>query len=240
MSKYGQYCPLSLAAEILCERWNILIIRKMIEGYSRFNDIHKGMPKITAGLLSSRLRDLEHANLITRTPLERGRGYDYQLAPAGQALQPIVKSLAVWGQEWARDMVHEDLDPTFLLWQMHSRLNTDVMPAGRTVIELEFTGAPRGCKRFWLISTDGVVDMCLKNPGYDPHLVIMSDLRLFVETWRGIRDLRGELAKGAIRVEGSSSLVRKLPDILLLSEIADTRRKRPGPEKSLAPALPAK
>lgn len=78
-------------------------------------------------------------------------------------------------------MIDEDLDPAFLLWSMHTRLDTRKMPPGRTVLEFEFTGAPKNCRHFWLINADGIVDMCLKHPGYEIDLKIVSDLRLFVE-----------------------------------------------------------
>ncbi|WP_165777029.1 winged helix-turn-helix transcriptional regulator [Paremcibacter congregatus] len=239
MSTYGQYCPLALAAEIFCERWNVLIIRRIIEGSYRFNDIHKGVPKITATLLSRRLRDLEHAEIITRTPLDRGPGYAYRLTAAGEELAPIIQSLAYWGQAWGRDMVIDDLDPDFLLWQMHGRLNKSILPPGRTVIALEFTGGTQGSQRFWLIATADEVDMCLKHPGHEADLTIMSDLRLFVECWRGIRDIRQELSQGAIRTEGTSDLVRLLPDLLLLSAAAPVKRQRCGVERDLAQGKPS-
>ncbi len=234
MSQYSQYCPISLAAEILCVRWNILIIRRFIEGCSRFNDIHRGIPKVTPALLSSRLGDLEAAEIISKTPLKNAKGYEYHLTEAGEALEPIVKSFAVWGQEWGRDMMIEDLDPEFLLWQMHARLNTNAMPAGRTVIALEFSGLQQGNQRFWLINNGGDVDMCLKHPGFDPDITIMADIRLFIEAWRGIRCVRHELAMGTIRTDGSKDLIKALPDILLLSEVADVKRRKHGKEYNIS------
>ena len=233
MSTYGQYCPLALAAEVLCERWNLLIVSRVIDGCHRFNEIHKGVPKISATLLSSRLQILEHAGLITKTPLKNGHGHDYQLTAAGRALDPIIMDLAAWGQAWARDMTHEDLDPAFLLWSMHTRLDTDAMPAGQTVLGFEFTGAPKDCQRFWLVCTDGDVEMCLKHPGYETDLEVRSDLRTFVEAWRGFRDLRTEIANGAITIEGPSHLARQLPNWLKLSGLAGIERHRDGAEKQL-------
>jgi DNA-binding HxlR family transcriptional regulator len=107
MSTYGQYCPLALAAEALCERWNLLIVSRVIDGCRRFNEIHRGVPKISATLLSRRLLDLEKAGIIVRTPLTDAPGHDYRLTDAGRALEPIVMELAVWGQHWARDMTRE-------------------------------------------------------------------------------------------------------------------------------------
>lgn len=230
---YGQYCPLALAAEILGERWSILIISRLLDGCTRFNDIHRGVPRLSATLLSQRLASLEHAGLVERRPAENGRGHDYMATAACRELAPIIDDLAIWGQRWARDMVTDDLDPGFLAWSMHLRLNTEAMPPGRTVMEFRFTGVPSDVSRFWLINTDGVVDMCLKHPGYEVDITVSADLRRFVEAWRGFRSLRREIASGAIEVEGPSRYVRAFPDWLLLSALASHQRCRDGAEKAL-------
>ena len=232
---YGQYCPLALAAELLCERWTLLVISRVIDGCTRFNEIHRGVPKISATLLSQRLQQLEEAGLITRHPLSNGRGYSYNLTEAGSDLSPIIMSFAVWGQKWARNMVHEDLDPAFLAWSMHTRLNLDAMPSGRTVIEFVFSGTHKGFSRFWLLNDHGKPDMCLKHPGGDIDVTVSADIRRFVEAWRGFRDLRREVATGSIRVEGRSDYCKALPDWLLLSSLASFPREfGSGPEVNVA------
>ncbi|MGD1926504.1 MAG: winged helix-turn-helix transcriptional regulator [Paracoccaceae bacterium] len=235
---YGQYCPLALAAEVLCERWTLLVISRVIDGCTRFNEIHRGVPKISATLLSQRLAQLEHAGLIERRPMKTGRGHIYSLTDAGRDLDPIIMKLAAWGQKWARDMETEDLDPAFLAWSMHTRLNVEAMPAGRTVMEFEFTGTHQGFGRFWLLVEDGVVDMCLKHPGYDPDVTVSADIRRFVEAWRGFRDLQSEIAAGHIRVSGSAQACKALPKWLLLSGLAEFPRRR-GAEAAIASDIAA-
>ncbi len=230
---YGQYCPLSLAVEVLGERWTILVVSRILDGCHRFNDIHRGVPRMSATLLSQRLAQLEHAGIVERRRTSNGRGHEYHVTDAGRELEPIIMNMAVWGQRWARDMTTDDLDPGFLVWSMHMRLNTDAMPPGRTVMEFEFTGAPSDCRRFWLVNTNGTVDMCLKHPGYEVDLKVMSDLRRFVEAWRGFRSLQREIATGAIRLEGPSNLKRAFPDWLQLSMLAPYERCRSGPERRL-------
>lgn len=230
MTGYGQYCPLALAAEVLCERWNLLILRRIIDGCRRFNDIHQGVPKISATLLSRRLQALEHAGLIRIEPAAEGRGHRYEPLPACLELEPISNTIAVWGQRWARDMTREDLDPEFLLYSMHRRLDSSRMPPGRTVIAFVFTGAPKQCNRFWLIHRDGVTEMCLKDPGFEEDIFVKSNLRRFIEGWRGIRDLREEIRAGEIKVIGEKSLVKAFPEWLLRSAYAETERMRPGAE----------
>lgn len=233
MSKYGQYCPLALAAEVLCERWNLLILRRIIDGCRRFNDIHHGVPKISATLLSRRLQALEQAGLIQITPASEGRGHSYVPLPACMELEAITNSIAIWGQRWARDMTREDLDPEFLLYSLHRRLNSDRMPPGRTVIAFRFSGAPSHCNHFWLIHTDGITEMCLKDPGYPEDIYVKSNLKRFIEAWRGLRDLREEIRSERIKIDGPKALVRAFPGWLMMSAYADTQRMRPGREAKL-------
>lgn len=229
---YGQYCPLALATELLAQRWTILVVSRLLGGCTTFNAIHRGVPRISPSLLSQRLAELEDAGIV-RKDVARGRsGPVYALTPAGRDLAPVIEQMAVWGQYWARDMTHEDLDPAFLAWSMSTRMDADAMPPGRTVLEFEFTGAPRDFRRFWLLCEDGRLDMCLKHPGFDTDLLIRSDLRLFIETWRGFRDLRAEIRSGRIRLEGPPALRKQLPDWLRLHVLAGVPRKRPGRERT--------
>lgn len=231
---YGQYCPLALAAETLGERWSILVLSRLIDGCTQFNEIHRGVPRISPSLLSKRLDQLIDAGLAVRLRATRTKPARYALTPAGKALEPIIDQLAVWGQTWARDMTRDDLDPAFLLWSMHRRLDVTRMPKGRTVLEFEFSGAPADCRRFWLVNEDGVVDMCLKPPGFEVDLKVVSDLRLFVEAWRGIRDLKAEIRAGRIQVLGTPRLARQLPGWLMLSALAPHPRKHHGREQRVA------
>lgn len=233
-SSYGQYCPLALAAELLCRRWTILVVSRLLDGCTGFNAIHQGIPRMSASLLSARLAELEHAGIITRRKQRGQHRYRYQLTSAGRELNAIVDRMAIWGQQWSRDMNIEDLDPAFVAWSMHQRMNTEAMPPGRTVIQFEFSGTATDFRRFWLVSTDGRVEMCLKNPGFETDLLVVADLRCFVETWRGFRDLRQEIRAARIKLLGPRALQKAFPDWLLLSALAPYQRQRVGRERRLS------
>ena len=230
---YGQYCPLALAAELLCRRWTILVISRLIDGCTTFNEIHQGVPRISPTLLSKRLEELEDYGIAVKKKIKNSNRYRYELTEAGWALDGIIMDIAVWGQHWARDMDVSDLDPGFLAWSMHTRINIEAMPTGRTVMQFEFAGAPAECQRFWLVHEAGKVDMCLKNPGYETDLLIHADLLRFIETWRGFRDLRNEIAIGRIRLQGPSHYKKAFPDWLLLSALSPYPRKHRGREQRL-------
>jgi hypothetical protein len=122
----------------------------------------------------------------------------------------------------------------FLAWSMHLRMNVEALPPGRTVIEFEFTGSTSGFSRFWIVSNDGRVDLCVQHPGYEPDLRVRSEIRRFVDTWRGFRSLRSEIRSGRIRLDGPPALKRAFPKWLLLSSLADVERERTGRERTLA------
>ena len=206
------------------------MISRLIDGCTQFNAIHRGVPRISPAMLSKRLRQIERAGLVKCAPARRGTPRTYQLTPAGEELALLIDSLGIWGQHWARDMCMDDLDPGFLAWSMHTRLDTGRMPPGRTVLAFEFTGAPRDCRRFWLVNEDGDVDMCLKDPGFEVDVRVRSDLRRFIEAWRGIRDLRADIRAGRIVLLGAPSLTRRFPEWLKLSGLAIHPRLRAGRE----------
>jgi DNA-binding HxlR family transcriptional regulator len=231
---YGQYCPLALAAELLCRRWTVLVISRLLDGCTTFNEIHRGVPRISPALLSQRLTELEAAGIVSRRKRGRQNGHVYELTDAGRDLDDLVMKMAVWGQQWARDMEMDDLDPGFLAWSMHLGLDTRVMPPGRTVLQFEFSGTPPDCRRFWLVVTDGTVDMCLKHPGFETDLLIEADLRTFVEAWRGFRNLESEIRARRIRLTGPRELKQAFPRWLLLSSLSPYPRRRAGRERRLA------
>jgi hypothetical protein len=102
------------------------------------------------------------------------------------------------------------------------------MPAGRTVLEFSFSGAPADCERFWLVHEGGEVELCLKDPELDVDLLVTSDLRLFVEAWRGFRDLRREIRAGRIRLHAPRELKEQFPRWLQLHALAPYERRRPA------------
>jgi DNA-binding HxlR family transcriptional regulator len=230
---YGQYCPLALAAELLCERWTVLIVSRLLDDCSQFSQIHRGLPRISPSLLSQRLAQLIDAGIVEHASEQKGASRSYRLTAAGLELAPVVEHLAIWGQHWARDMIDDDLDPAFLVWSLHMRLDASKMPPGRTVIEFEFIGARWDCHRFWLVNDNGQIQMCLKDPGYQVNLKVRSDLRRFIEAWRGIRDLRMEIQAGKILLHGPSALKEQLTEWLLLSMLSPYPRKRAGREKRI-------
>lgn len=222
---FGQFCPVALSSEVLAERWTLLVVRELLAGARRFNEIRRGVPRLSPTLLKERLRTLERAGIVERVPTTNTRGSDYQLTQAGEELRAVVAAIGQWGQRWARDIRPADLDPGWLVWAMHRRLNTAAMPAGRTVIEIEFSDSPKQ-RRFWLVHQRGHVDVCLKDPGFEPTVRVLTRVRTLAEVWRGLRPIREEIRSGRLQVRGASTMRRAFPGWLMLSVFAPIKRMR--------------
>lgn len=223
---YGQFCPVALASETLAQRWMLLIVRELCAGATRFSEIRRGVPGISASLLKQRLDLLESAGVVRRPRSPSGGTPAYALTHAGEELRPVIASIGAWGQRWARGIREDDLDPGWLVWAMHRRLDTRALPRGRTVIELDFTDARGPQRTFWLVCRDGAVDVCLKPPGFETDLTVTTAVRTLAEVWRGLRRIGPEIRAGRIRLEGAAALRRAFPGALLLSAFAPVERRR--------------
>src|SRR4030095_2311285 len=90
MQKYKQYCPVARASEILADRWTPLIVRELILGSHRINEIGRGRPGISRSLLASRLRDLEDSGVVERLPGAQPKVAQYHLSEAGRDLKTVL------------------------------------------------------------------------------------------------------------------------------------------------------
>src|SRR5205809_4813237 len=84
---YKQFCPVAMAAEVLCTRWTVLLLREMVVGSTRFNDLRRGVPRMSPALLSQRLKELEAAGVVQRVASAKDpSASEYHLTPAGRAV----------------------------------------------------------------------------------------------------------------------------------------------------------
>lgn len=224
MSAYGQFCPVAKAAEVFAERWTPLVIRELLCGSHRFNELRRGVPLMSPTLLSQRLKTLEMAGIVECRRSESGVT-EYHLTPAGEEFRPVVEMLGMWGQRWAKkDVRPEDRDPALLVWDIHRRLNVDAFPDKRPVVGFHFPDAVKEKRYRWLVVNDGNVDVCLADPGYGVDLVVRSSVRAMVDVWMGDRPLSDALRSGAIVLEGPAKLRRAFPSWLQLSLFAPVAR----------------
>ncbi len=198
--------------ELLDERWTLLVVRELLLGSERFNDLRRGLPRMSPALLSKRLQQLARAGVVERRV--DGRDVRYVLTPAGHELRPVVEALGSWGVRWTGVLGDEDLDPRLLLWDMHRNVDQDHVPAGRTVLHFRFREVLGTARDWWLVITRQETDVCDVDPGDDPAATVTGSLRALTEVWRGDQTWAGALRSGAIRIEGTEAIRRAVPKLL--------------------------
>jgi DNA-binding HxlR family transcriptional regulator len=190
------------AAEILADRWTVLIVRE---------------------LLAERLRRLVQYGVLDRRSAERGKRTEYRLTPAGRELQLMIDVLGEWGARWAfGDPRPNELDPIILLWWMRRRLCFDRIPRRRLVIQFEFRGAAR--RRYWLLIEPREASVCLQHPGFDIDVTVTADIAAFYRVWLGLSTLSEAFRTDQVRLDGAPADLRAFPGWFAWSPMADKVR----------------
>jgi DNA-binding HxlR family transcriptional regulator len=234
-SGFGQICPVAVACEVFAQRWTPIILREMFAGSQHFNDIHRGVPLVSRALLVQRLHSLEDHGVIARVSLPGGRGYSYHLTEAGREFHSVIEGLGAWGQRWTVRIQPENLDASFLMWNLRRRIALDLLPPRRIVVHFKYAGVParhRGPRLFWLILDSMQAELCIKDPGFEIDLCVDADLATMASVWLGDITFQRAVRSGRIQVTGQRKLVQAFPKWLMLSHFAAV----PRPEQEAVPA----
>jgi len=222
--RYGQFCPVAKAAEVLGERWTILIIRELLLGTTRFSDLQRAMSQISPSLLTKRLNQLQDCGLVIRKKIPEQQRTEYHLTAAGRELMPIVAGLGEWGMKWARGQMSDDeLDVELLMHDFSRRIDETQLPGGRTVIQFVFNGLARFAKWWIVLEENGERDLCVENPGKGVDIQLRSDLRTMTEIWAGDTGIRAAKKDGRLQLSGNPMLIRTLPLWLRIGMFAGVR-----------------
>jgi DNA-binding HxlR family transcriptional regulator len=210
MGIHGDYCPIAVANEVMGDRWNPLVLRELMVGSQHFNDIHRGIPRISRTLLAQRLRELERRGLVERRPVPGKQAVDYLLSPAGHDLQPILWELGRWATRWMfGDPVDEQLDTPYIVWRLHQTTDPERAPKRRTTVEFATTGP--GSRPAWLVFQSGASTACQSDPGYEVDLIVRADNRELHRWFIGRTTWKAASAGGAIAVLGPPRLAKAFP-----------------------------
>jgi DNA-binding HxlR family transcriptional regulator len=228
MDGYGQYCPLAKGAEVFAERWTPLILRELLRGSTTFNDLHRGVPRMSRTLLSRRLKKLEACGVIERRP--GSRGIQYGLTRAGQEFGPVVTELGTWAQRWFRSTFNAgELDVGVLMWDIRCTVDANALPSIRTIVQFLFTDLPAGSRSWWLVNEDGEVDLCPVDPGDEAALQIRTTLRAMTRVWMGDLSVGAAQRSRQLTILGPRDLKRCLDSWLRLSPYAPIAAARRAP-----------
>jgi DNA-binding HxlR family transcriptional regulator len=230
MRTYAQYCPVAKATEILGDRWTLLIVRELLGGASGFNELQRGLPRISRSVLTERMRALERAEIIERRTGPKGRTLEYRLSPAGRDLQPVVQAIGEWGATWSfTEPRPAELDPDLLIVWMARHVDRQRLPPNRTVVQFEFRDPNR---RYWMVLEPAEVSVCLKYPGFDVDLEVAVDTTTLYRVYMGRAELGGALRAGQLTLSGPPTLQRGFGRWFIWSAFAPASRSAQARRKA--------
>ena len=206
MKKYGSFCPIAKAAEILTERWTLLVLRDMLQGS---HTVH--------GSAARHPTDVTDA-VVQAAPNARGdwprraaprmwevrTGTTTRLRPRsefGRLSWPI----GHWGQRWVRSQLTPDeLDPGRLMWFMHRHFAVDRLPCELSYSTLR-SATSRSSSAGGSWPTAESVELCWDDPGYDVDISIFSDVLTLTQVFIGDLSLNRARSMDRLEVQGPKS-----------------------------------
>jgi DNA-binding HxlR family transcriptional regulator len=228
---YMQFCPIALASEVLGSRWTLVLLRELLAGSTRFNDLRRGVPRMSPALLSKRLKELEEAGIVQRVASRAVPGVlEYQLTRSGQDMKPIIEAMGIWGQRWvsASDQLRNP-DASFFMWGLRQLLNASALPPRRCTIQFLYPDQRRSLRRWWVIAAPGAeVEVCVVDPGFDVDLYVTADLRTMVAIWVGLMTVREAIATKKMTVMGDAKLTAGMQRWLGLSPFSVEKKLAVG------------
>jgi DNA-binding HxlR family transcriptional regulator len=228
MIEYSQFCPVSKTAEVLGEKWTLLIVRELVLGATRFCQIQRAIPRISPTVLNKRLAELQAQGVIVRKRIPEQRGFEYQLTESGRELYPVILQMAQWGMRWARSTMSDDeLDVELLMADIQRRIDPSKLPGGRTVLKFTYTDLDNFAE-WWVKISDRNVELCLDDPGDEVDVYFTTNLRTMTEVWMGDLSLKKAQADGRLKIVGPSTLLRNINSWFPLYLYADIRPKQPN------------
>jgi DNA-binding HxlR family transcriptional regulator len=234
--KYGQFCPLSKATEILGERWTFLIIRELLMGGHRFNELQRGLGGISPALLAARLKTFEGQGLVVRRKINGQRGYEYYPTAACEELRPVLVALGEWGLCWARHTLTDaDFDAELLMLYLERSVDPSQLPGRETVIQFKFVDMTEQ-RDWWLLVREGKVEVCITGPGRDVDVFFITTVRTMADVWMGDRTYRDAILSGELTIEGELAITRRISSWLRPSIFADSRRAQLPMMREAVPA----
>ena len=224
---YNQFCPVAMAAEILCPRWTLILLRELVAGSTRFNELRRGVPRMSPALLSKRLKHLETAGIVSRSQVPKEPNvFEYRLTDAGRDLKVVIEAVGVWGQRWIETEASlKNLDPNLLMWDMRRNIDPTPLPPRKSVIQVIFSDLSASQRNWWLIvKPDQEADLCSVDPGFDVDLYLTADLRSMTEIWMGYTTIALAKDSRKLTVTGSRQLEADLGVWLSRSPFAKVKK----------------
>ena len=204
MAGYGQFCAVARAHEAVGGRWTILVVRELLCGSRRFNDIRRGIPRISRTMLSERLQALTLVGAVAR--LDGAHGPEYALTAAGQELAGLVGDSAPGDSDGCRDAPTTRISISTPCWSTCKGASASRRCPSTIVVRVAIRGsAPR-----FLLLKRAEASLCAHNPGFPEPLCVGGPLAALVAWWRGDVGFL-EAQRMGLAVTGPRALARAFP-----------------------------
>ncbi|MGB0902108.1 winged helix-turn-helix transcriptional regulator [Halocynthiibacter sp.] len=222
-SAYPRFCPIAMAADLIEPRWTLLVLCEMFSGSTRFSEIQRGVPAMSPGLLSKRLKDMQGNGLVERRENVAGGHAQYHLTELAVSLGPVIYKLGEWAhQNIDSEVSLKYLDARMLMWNIRHKINRDTLPVPRCVIQFTLKNPPDEVANYWLVIKPGLdPDICYVDPGHSVDLFVVSELRALTSAWMGHSRFEDEIAAERITLIGHIDLARSLTKWMVRSCYAD-------------------
>ncbi|GGA10919.1 transcriptional regulator [Amylibacter cionae] len=216
-------CPAMASAEILGDKWTLLLLREMFLGTTRFGGFQKAIPRMSPSIMSKRLKTLEAAEIIIRKSAPTTQIADYKLTRSGRELGPIVENMAIWGMRWRkRSIAAQDCDVGGFMWDFHRTLNTEGLPDGDTVILVQISDRT-DLNTWWVIANAVSVDLCPTDPGHEVDVYLTATLANLIALWLGDTDVRNAVETKSIFLDGPRHLINTAQDWMAQSPLVGVK-----------------
>ena len=219
--EYGQFCPIAKATEIVGGKWTLLIIRELLMGSTRFNELQRGLSLISPTILSRRLDELAQHGLVLKKKIPGQRGHEYFPTGSCKELLPVIRGLGDWGMRWARsNLTEKDYDAGFLMMYLKRSIVTEKLIGRETVLRFHFTDRDE-FSEWWLVVAGGEVDLCTNDPGKDVDVYFTTTVKMMADIWMGDSTYRKAIRDRSLSVVGDKSLTRNVTAWMSNSVFAD-------------------
>lgn len=219
---YTQFCPVSMACEMLEPRWTMLILCEMWSGSERFSEIKRGVPGISPSLLTKRLREMEDKGLVKRFETAGRGGARYGTTARADELQPLIHALGLWAhRNIDPEPGLECLDARVLMWNIRRKIDMAVLPRRRYVVQFILKERAKPDFLAWLLMRPNAeTDLCMVDPRDDVDLYVSADLKALTAAWMGHTTFAAEIRADRIQLIGDAFMASTLSKWLVRSSFA--------------------
>jgi DNA-binding HxlR family transcriptional regulator len=212
-----------MAASLLEPRWTMLLLTEMWSGSTRFNEIQRGVPGMSPGLLSKRLKELEANGLVRKKTDGPGGHAEYVTTAIADEAEPLIRGLGEWAHRNIDSEVSlQDLDAQLLMWNIRRKIDQLELPRRKCVIQFLLEDPPEEAINYWILSKPGEeTDLCFTDPKHEVDLFVVCDLRALTAAWMGHSTFEAEIAAERICLTGDELMARTLTRWLVRSSYAD-------------------